>query len=43
VSDEAILYGLIHPSQKITPERRETYREKLTERKAGLKNTEGLR
>ena len=40
---EAIVDRLIHPCQKITLKGEKSYREKLTEKKTGLKKEEGLR
>jgi hypothetical protein len=40
---EAIVDRLIHPSQKITLKGEKSYREKLTEKRSGLKNNGGLR
>jgi DNA replication protein DnaC len=42
VIGEAIVDRLIHPSQKITLKGEKSYREKLTENKARLKNERGL-
>jgi DNA replication protein DnaC len=42
VIGEAIVDRLIHPSQKITLKGEKSYREKLTENKARLKNQGGL-
>ena len=39
---EAIVDRLIHPSQKITLKGEKSYREKLTEKRSGLKNQGGL-
>jgi len=39
---EAIVDRLIHPSQKITLKGEKSYREKLAEKKSGLKNQGGL-
>jgi hypothetical protein len=38
---EAIVDRLIHPSQKITLKGEKSYREKLAEKKSGLKNQGG--
>ena len=40
---EAIVDRLIHPCQKITLKGEKSYREKLTEKRSGLKNDGGLR
>ena len=39
---ETIVDRLIHPCQKITLKREKSYREKLQEKKSGLKNQGGL-